>query len=163
VRVNCPCLQILEALQDFQLLPGGECLVRGRLDAGKLSSGKFSRLILIEFEGYEAQPVFVSGESVMMLEIEPGSSLDLGSFAGVEVFWTRKVRIRSRFPAEKPIELLEPAADRYFEYELLRQGASEYELTLRPKLPVPEGILRHMLQIPTRGIDRYGAVELRIT
>ena len=163
VRVTCPCLQILEAPLDLQLTPGEECLIRGRLDAGKLSAGKFSRLILLEFEGFEPQPVFVSGESVSMLEIEPGSVLDLGTFAGVEVSWTRKVRIRSRFTAEKPLELLEPVADRYFEYELHCQDASEYELTVRPKLPLPQGILRHTMQIPTRGIDRYGPVELRIS
>lgn len=163
VRVSCPCLQILEAPRNLQLPPGGECFIRGRLDAGKLPVGQFSRFILMEFAGHGVQRVLVCGESVQMLEIEPGANLDLGTFAGVEVCWTRKVRIRSRFPVEKPFELTVPTADRYFEYELRRQDASEYELALSPKLPLPQGILRHSVQIPVRGVDHYGPIELRIS
>ncbi len=161
VRVNCPCLSIQEAPPaDFTLAPGSECQIKGRMDAGKVKVGKFSRMILVEVEGQELQLVPVEGESVPMLDFESGPSIDLGTFAGVDVPWSRTIHIKSRFTGEQAFELLPPPEHANFEHKLEKLSPQEYQFTFTPKLPLPRGTIKHIVELPTRGIERYGAVQV---
>jgi hypothetical protein len=161
VRVNCPCLSLLEVPPaEFTLAPGDECQIKGRFDAGKLKVGSFNRVVLVEVEGEELQLVHITGESVQMLDFEPGPGIDLGTFAGVDVPWSRTIHIKSRFTGDQVLELLPPPPNENFEYHLEKISATEYRFEFKPKLPLPRGRLKHLLDIPTRGIERYGSVQV---
>ncbi len=161
VRVNCPCLNLQEVPPaELTLAPGDECQVKGRMDAGKLKVGKFNRTVLVEVEGEELQLVHITGESIQMLDFEPGPGIDLGTFAGVDVPWSRTIHIKSRFTGDQVLELLPPPPSENFEYHLEKLSATEYRFEFKPKLPLPRGRLKHLLDIPTRGIERYGSVQV---
>lgn len=160
VRVNCPCLSLQEAPAELTLAPGAECRVKARLDAGKIKASKFDRVIMIEVEGEELQLVHVTGERVQMLDFEPAPGIDLGTFAGVDVPWSRTIRIKSRFAGNQVLELLPPPENENFAYKLERLSPTEYQLEFTPKLPLPKGSFKHIVDISTRGVERYGAVKV---
>ena len=161
LRANCPCLSIAEPGIDRVLEPGESFEGKARINAAKLPLGEFHRLLLVEVENEELQLISLRGESVKMLDYEPTQTIELGSFAGVNVPWKRSFRIKSRFP-EGRLQLHEPEANRFFDYKLSSLSADEFELEISAKPPLPIGRLRHIVDIPCSGVENYGPLQVAL-
>lgn len=161
LRANCPCLDITEPVINKVLQPDEGFTGKARINATKLPLGEFHRLLIVEVENEELQLISLRGESVPMLEYEPAQTIELGSFAGVNVPWKRRFKIKSRFP-EGRLQLHEPKASAHFDYKLSSLSAQEFELEISAKMPLPVGRLRQIIDIPCSGVENYGPVQVAL-
>lgn len=139
VRFGCPCLSLREPANG-EIAPGMNRELRLYLDARQVHTGPFSRNIFLECPGYLPLVMTVTGESVPLVSLKPGATLDFGNFEGQFLDWTRVIQLQVTLPEFSRYFILHPLQEsqRFF-LDLQQISADEAKLTVRPRLPLPLG------------------------
>ena len=162
IRFGCPCLSLRDGANG-EIAPGKSHQLKLYLDARKIPMGIFARNIFLECQGYLPLILTISGESVALLSLTPGTSLDFGNFEGQLLNWNRAIHIKTSLPEFTHLFILHrPQESIRFILNLQQLSANTAVLEITPRLPLPTGNFLEEISLPIGPEGKQEKVKLSL-